>query len=95
MVPDDNDIIYNQYTPDFLGIIRRIYEGVSGSDASADGFIARILTLWDVYSILAFLLSLLFIIGIIYSYIRLGPVSYTHLRAHETRYTIAYAVFGL
>ena len=24
-----------------------------------------------------------------------GPVSYTHLRAHETRYTISYAVFCL
>lgn len=81
MVPDDNDIIYNQYTPDFLGIIRRIYEGVSGSDASADGFIAGILTLWDVYSIFAFLLSLLFIIGIIYSYIRLGQLSEIEAKA--------------
>ena len=27
--------------------------------------------------------------------IRLSPVSYTHLRAHETAYTISYGVFGL
>ena len=27
--------------------------------------------------------------------VTLGPVSYTHLRAHETRYTISYAVLWL
>ena len=30
-----------------------------------------------------------------FTLLTLGPVSYTHLRAHETRYTISYAVFCL
>tara|TARA_B100000745_G_scaffold290624_1_gene229691 strand:- start:896 stop:1561 length:666 start_codon:yes stop_codon:yes gene_type:complete len=75
MQPDDNDIVYTQYSPDFLGLIRRIAEAVSGSDVSADGFMATLATFWDIFSVIAFLLSLLFIVGIIYSYIRIGQFS--------------------
>lgn len=75
MQPDDNDIIYTSYAPDFLGIFRGIFDAVRGSDVSGDSFLAFLFSLWDVYSILAFLLSLLFIIGIIYSYIRMGQLS--------------------
>jgi len=75
MSPDDNDIIYSQYSPDFLGIVRSIVELFSGSDVTADGFIAWLSTVWDIYSFIAFFLSALFIIGIIYSYIRIGQLS--------------------
>lgn len=75
MSPDDNDIVYTQYSPDFLGIVRSIVELFSGSDVTADGFIAWLSTVWDIYSFIAFFLSALFIIGIIYSYIRIGQLS--------------------
>jgi hypothetical protein len=81
MTPDDNDIVYSQYTPDFLGLIRHIKNALSGNDVSADSFMGSLIAFWDVYSILAFLASLLFIIGIIYSYIRMGQLSEIEAKA--------------
>mgnify|MGYP001269318087 CR=1 FL=1 len=81
MQPDDNDIVYSQYSPDFLGIIRNIAELFTGSDVSADSFVATLVTLWDVFSVIAFLLSALFIVGIIYSYIRIGQLSEIEAKA--------------
>ncbi len=72
MTPDDNDIIYSQYTPDFLGIIERIINTVTDSGVGYDSVVAFLSSAWQIYSIIAFLLSALFIYGIIYSYIRLG-----------------------
>jgi len=72
MNPEDNDIVYTQYAPDFLGFFERMVNAITGSDASADSFIAFLGSAWQIYSIIAFLLSALFIYGIIYSYIRLN-----------------------
>ena len=75
MTPDDNDIVYSQYTPDFLGFFRHIVELFTGSDVSANSLLTSLIHLWDIFSIIAFILSALFIIGIIYSYIRIGQLS--------------------
>lgn len=72
---DDNDIIYNNYGPDLLGIFRKIAEVISGSDASAGGFLDFLSRVWEIWSIIAFLLSALFIYGIIYTYLRINQLS--------------------
>lgn len=81
MTPDDNDIVYSQYAPDFLGLIRRIIKAFSGSDVTADSFMQTLLMLWNVYSFIAFFLAALFIVGIIYSYIRMGQLSEIEAKA--------------
>lgn len=75
MQPDDNDIIYTQYGPDLSGLVRKILDAILGSSTTTDDLIAWFLSVWSVYSIIAFLLSALFIYGIIYSYIRYGQLS--------------------
>ncbi len=72
MNPTDNDIIYTYYSPDFLGMFERAINAITGSGVSYDTLVAFLSSLWQVYSIIAFILSALFIYGIIYSYIRLG-----------------------
>ncbi|MFT5849702.1 MAG: hypothetical protein ACI9H6_000516 [Patiriisocius sp.] len=74
-MPDENDIVYDSYGPDLLGIVRAIIDAITGSDVSSDGMFAWFAGFWEIYSIIAFLLSFLFIIGIIYSYIRFGQLS--------------------
>lgn len=75
MQPEDNDIVYSNYAPDFLGMFRKIAEAILGSDTSLDGVTAWLLSVWTIYSFLALLASALFIFGIIYSYIRIGQLS--------------------
>ncbi len=83
MTPDDNDIVYSQYTPDFLGLFRRAIEALSGSDITADRIMSFLFIAWDVFSVIAFILSALFIVGIIYSYIRMGQLSEVEAAAME------------
>ncbi len=71
---DENDIVYNTITFD-TNIFKVLYESLSGSNLSADSLTALFLQMWTVYSIVAFVLSAVFIIGIIYSYIRITELN--------------------
>jgi len=75
MTPDDNDIAYTQYAPDFLGFVQRILETATGSSASYDSIAAFLSSAWQIYSVIAFIASIAFIYGIIYSYLRLNQLS--------------------
>lgn len=77
MQPDDNDIIYQSYGLDLSPVIEVVYDAwlyISGGSMS--GFVAAtasfLNTLWTWWSVLAFIISALFIVGIIYSYLRLN-----------------------
>lgn len=74
MQPGDNDIFYNSYGID-ADVFRRIFEFFFHSGFSFDSLVHFLLTLWTVYSILAFAFSALFIFGIVYSYIRISQMS--------------------
>ncbi len=67
-VPDENDIIFNTYGIDFLGIFRYLYEKIFG--VGWDSLAGTLQQLWDIYSIIAILLSILFFVGFIYAKIR-------------------------
>jgi hypothetical protein len=75
MQPNDNDILYTQYGPDFLGFIRHLLEALFGDSASYDSVVAFMSSAWQIYSVIAFILSALFIYGIIYSYLRMNQLS--------------------
>ncbi len=72
MQPGDNDIIYSEYGLNILGLVQYILNGIFGLGLSIDGIWHFLVTLWDIFSLLSFLVSLLFIIGIIYSYLRIN-----------------------
>ncbi len=81
--PDDNDLIYDSYGVDLLGILRYIYEALTGSNW--ESLIETILYWWNVYSIIALLLSLLFFIGFVYAKIRYAQLSdMEHHKIHES-----------
>lgn len=84
MQPEDNDIVYTQYAPDFLGFIERIFETATGSSVSYDSMVAFLSSVWHIYSVIAFILSAIFIYGIIYSYLRLNQLSAIDAESHAT-----------
>lgn len=79
MSPDENDIIYDSYGPDLLGIVNRIIDATSGTPGTGGNFFSDVAMLasdiWRVYSIFAFIISGVLIIGIIYAFIRFNQLS--------------------
>jgi len=70
MQPNDNDIIFKSYGPDF-NLLETLFGFFGTADTSFASLIEFLHTLWTVYSVIAFILSALFIIGIIYAYTRI------------------------
>ena len=75
MQPDANDVIFQQYTPDLLGILQAIYSLFGGSTIDSESFAALLSKIWDVYSIIAFIISAGLLFGVIYAYIRYNQAS--------------------
>lgn len=89
--PDENDIVFETYGLDIVSLIRTLYERLSGSDF--DDALATLGHFWDIYSILAILLSLLFFLGFVYAKIRyeqLCEIEQEHLREAETAWAHVY-----
>ena len=89
MTPDSNDIVYTQYGIDFMPIVRWIAHFFGYGDdplagPTVDDFILGLLHFWEVYSIIALLLSLLFFAGFVYAYNRYGQ-----LKEEEDRMLLA------
>jgi len=86
-MPDQNDISYNEYSLDFFGFLRVVFEKFFGSaGGSGDGVAAsswfspdvlvdNFVTYWNVFTVFSWLVSALLIFGIIYAYIRDGQLS--------------------
>lgn len=69
---------------DFTGLLQSLYESMTGLEW--DSFVRAAQHIWDVYSVIAILLSLLFFMGFIYARIRysqLYDIEQAALRADE------------
>lgn len=71
--PDENDLVYQTYGIDIGSLIRGAYEKLIGGDWEA--FVNRLSEWWDIYSIIAIILSLLFFLGFVYAKIRYAQLS--------------------
>ena len=71
-MPDENDILYTSYQINWAGIFGRLYEFLTGGDASSawEGFKHALTVIWNVYTVIAFILSALFFMGFVYARIR-------------------------
>ncbi len=90
MAPEENDIVYNQYGLDIVGLVQYLIDTILGGDF--DAFVDFLETLWNVYSVVAILLSILFFAGFIYAKIRYNEVSEEEqelLRAEERKWALA------
>ncbi len=76
---------------DLVGGLSKLFR--TALDSKPDGFIATIAHWWDIYSVVALLLALLFFIGFIYAKIRYGQLSdgeQAVLRAAEAAWQTRY-----
>jgi hypothetical protein len=72
MQPDDNDIVYTTYGLDFEAIFKSLYDAVMGNNLSYDSVSSLLIQIWTIYSFIAFAISAILIIGIIYAYLKIN-----------------------
>jgi len=90
---DENDIVFDQYTVDILGILRAILEAFGTSDLSVEAFFAFLQTVWGIAVTLLLFIAFLSLAGYIYAAIRfnqLSVVEYDGIRAMEAKYAELY-----
>ncbi len=90
-VPDENDLVYDQYGLDIVGLIRYLYEKLLGGNW--ESIIDLLGLLWNIYSIIAIILSLLFFVGFIYAKIRYeewNSMEQNALREEERKWELRY-----
>lgn len=75
---DSNDFIYNQYGANIQGILQWIWNLFTGSGGTVDSALGTIFTVWQVYSVIAFIISALLLFGLIYAKMR-----HAELEHHE------------
>ncbi len=72
---------------DFVSLFRAFYENVIGGDWVL--FTAKVSKVWDIYSVIAIVLALIFFIGFIYAKIRLDhleEIEEAHIRHEEAEW---------
>ncbi|MCF7815744.1 MAG: hypothetical protein K9M10_03420 [Candidatus Pacebacteria bacterium] len=72
-VPDENDLAVKTYGVDLERLARFLYEKFTDNDW--DAFVSAASFWWNIYSVIAIILSLVFIIGFVYAKIRYGQLS--------------------
>ena len=72
MTPTATTTVAGPFQIDIASLFYRVVELLSGSSVNADTIIAWLAAAWFYFSLISFLLSGLFIFGIIYSYLRIG-----------------------
>ncbi len=81
-VPDENDLVYDTYGVDIFGLFQYLFEKVLGLDWN--GVVDFFSLIWNIYSIFAILLSLLFFAGFIYARIRYAELHHIiHDQIHD------------
>jgi hypothetical protein len=74
---DENDIVFTSYGINLIVYIRDFFVGVFGDGGAAvEAFFETLSFWWNVYSIIAILLSLLFFAGFIYAKIRYDQLAH-------------------
>lgn len=93
-MPDENDIVYNTYGINLIGIVQAFFERIfGGGSAVIESFFSLVSLIWNIYSIIAILFSLLFFAGFVYAKIRhaqLGELIAEMLRSSEEEWARAY-----
>lgn len=75
MQPDSNDIVFRTYGLDLGEWFERGISVSSGAPQWWIDFLQMIATVWSIYSVIAFLLSFIFILITIYAYLKINEYS--------------------
>ncbi len=88
-MPDENDYMFTAYQLDFEPIIRFMHVHLWRGDGDISAIYDTLATWWYFYSIVAFMVSALLLVGIVYAKIRyaeLAKIEQEQLRAAEHAY---------
>lgn len=69
-MPDQNDIIFDAYSVDFLAVLRAVYDFFVGSSISFESVVSAVSTGWTIFAFLAYAFSFACLYGILYAYLR-------------------------
>lgn len=72
---DENDIIFQQRSIDFLAVVEAVGDLFGGASFSGADVVAVIQGLWGAFIVISFLLAALFLVGYIYAAIRLNQLA--------------------
>lgn len=97
-MPDENDIVFNEYSLDFFAFLSLLLQRLSGnggvssgSDGTSSGWssveiVEQLSSAWDVFVLLSWMVSFILLFGLVYAYLRhsqLGEVLSEILRRQE------------
>lgn len=92
-MPDPNDIVYEGYQIDFVYVGRVLFD-LFGFDApSYQSFVNFLATVWNIWTVVALVLSFFLLIAMIYAYIRnnqMGVLSSSYYLTQERLYKEIY-----
>ncbi len=74
-MPDENDIIFESYSVDVLAIARSVYDFFTGNTIGFDSVVNFFDVAWSVWTVLAYVLSFIFMAIYIYAFLRYVEVS--------------------
>lgn len=90
-MPDENDIVYEQYGIDIAALLRWIYDSITGLGSGSGDIAELVRSVWEVFSVAAFALSALLLFGIIYAKIRLHELEeIQEHQLHEAEHAYAH-----
>lgn len=74
-MPDENDIIFDQYGIDIIAIIKAMFGAVDGGEMTVTSVISLFETVWSIFVTLSFILAILFLIGYIYASLKFNRLA--------------------
>lgn len=93
-MPDENDIIFSQYSLDWPSVISNIMGLFGGRTPSATAVTETLNLLWLTFAVLSFLLAALFFVGYIYAAIRINQLSEVELEQLTAQEQLYQQLYG-
>lgn len=93
-MPDQNDIIFTQYTIDFRALIEAVLRFFGQNTVTLDAILAFMQTLWGIFVVLSLLTALTLFFGFIYASIRYGQLADAEMEDLKEQEKLYQQLFG-
>ncbi|MAZ29856.1 hypothetical protein CL655_01095 [bacterium] len=93
-MPDENDIVFDQYSIDIVAMVRAILDAAGASAPTIDSVLGFLNSLWGTFVVISLLLALLFFIGYIYAAIRFNQLAEIELEGIKEQERLYQQLFG-
>ncbi|MFT5036531.1 MAG: hypothetical protein ACI9VM_000091 [Candidatus Azotimanducaceae bacterium] len=93
-MPDSNDIVYEGHQLDFVFIGRELFDMFGIENFSFSEFISFLQTMWNVYTVFAFVISIILVVAMIYAYIRYNQYCGLESAYYETQERLWKQLYG-